>query len=501
MRRFELDAKFWEATRFYGTIHLRWGIDGGLVKTREIHADSPGVAEDRLDELIDARLAEGYVEVTAEDVPPDPTPPPRWWGRFERGAAYLEVGLSDRTVRQRRGDTLEEELDNATRYATREAAREMVERITKLALASGHRLVHEGEPPMEPAVFDAELEAQCLAEPDNESPWAVYADWLIAQNDVIGELAALHLGGKPRDADQLLHANRRRLFGVNADTWMKTLELSWRHGFARGARIHSTRTLVIEELVRELLRLPIARLVDALHLESSDEETIAVVGESTHAKWLRELRLEGAGRVGTVWEKFPALEVLQVDANYCELGTVAHPKLRRLVSSSPRLYTGAVEAIAAAQLPNLEYLELALGDADDASAEQLVGLLRAMFASEGFPKLSHLGLTHCGYVEEIVPMLAVSPLVKRLRTLDLSNGKGARAAATALVNFANTFGHLEWVALDGNRFSAPQLAQIAKALPNARAGAQQAREVTPAQPRRVKKPPAGPVLPVRRSKR
>ncbi len=39
-----------------------------------------------------------------------------------------------------------------------------------------------------------------------------------------GELAALQLGGKQRETEQLLYQHREALFGVHADSWLKTLE-------------------------------------------------------------------------------------------------------------------------------------------------------------------------------------------------------------------------------------------------------------------------------------
>jgi uncharacterized protein (TIGR02996 family) len=497
-RRFELGARFWEAEVSYGTLRLRWGTQGGVPQSRELGLGSDALA--RLDEMIDARLREGFVEIMAEvaDGEPAAEPPPRWWGRFERGAAYIELGLNDCTVRQRRGDTLHQELDTANRHSTREAARELVERTSKLALANGYTLVREGLPPISPGSSDPELEAQCLAEPDHVAPWAVYADWLIARSDVRGELAALHLGGKPREAEQLIHANRAVLFGVNADSWLGILELTWRHGFAAGARLHSTSTLLPDELIRELLAMPIARFIDTLTVESGDGvATLAAIGESAQAPRIRELRLHH-GDFSALWTKLPALEVLHVDVGFSNLGTIEHAKLRQLVSTSGQLYETQLESLVGARLPNLEHLELGLGDVEPADTP--LASLETLLASTSLPRLSHVGFTGCGYLGLLIPVLARSPIAKQLRTLDLSNGLGARRAATALATHADAFRHLESIALDGNLFNTQQLAQITKALPNVTPGTQRTRE-QPASKPRVRKPPRGPVMPTRRTKR
>jgi uncharacterized protein (TIGR02996 family) len=488
VRRFELDAKFWEldAPR-YGMARLRWGTKGGHVNQRELRG-AAGTLDDQIQQLIAERLAEGYVEVFEQLAV---VPVPHWWGRFERGAAYLEIGLNDCTVRQRRGDTLEDLGDTARKYDTREEAREMVERVTRSALATGFTLVREGEPPMREASVYPELEEQCLANPDDPSAWAIYADWLLGRDDVRGELAALQLGGKQRDVELMLHQHREELFGVNADSWLKTLELTWRHGFVRGARIHSTGTLLLDDLVRELLALPIARLIDTLHAEGHDATIDAIVA-SAQAPWIRELKLGGSNNLSAAWAKLPALEVLRLDYGP-ELGEVVHPRLRQLVYSAYRTGPDVIERITRAQLPKLQALELGLGE----SSETPLVAMRALLASTSFPELRHLGLTQCAYLDALAPIVAVAPIVQQLRTLDLSDGLGTRAAANALVAARTSLGHLERIDLAGNMFAPQQQAQLAKALPNAVIGIQKTR----AEPSRRAVRLSGPAQPIRRPKR
>ena len=496
-RRFEHGDRFWEITTVRDRlVRVHWGLIGGASKVHETFADSVAEARSRNDDLIAGRLREGFVEVSLDDAAPDVPAVPRWWARFERGAAYLELELADCVVRQRRGDTMEEEIDTATRHPERDGAREMVERVTRLALGTGYKLVREGKPVVAPGACEPALEAECLADLDSESPWAVYADWLIAQGDLRGELAALHLGGKHLDADRLLHAERARLFGVNADTWMRTLVLSWRHGFATGAHVHSTQGLVVDELVRELLELPIARFLDTLHVEACDNETLGVICRSAQAPRIRELRIERSGDFKRAWAKLPALEVLHVDA-YSELGTGDHPALHTLVLSSTT-YTRQLEDFARLRLPRLAHPAVELGEVDDANVPRKG--LRALLASEGLPALSHLALTGCSYLEQLVPLLATSPLVARLHTLELSNGQGRRAAASALVTYPSSFAHLARLDVSGNQFTAPQLAQLAKVLPNLDPGTQRTIEKRAPPQRRPKKPPPGSVLPIRRKR-
>ena len=486
-RRFALDDQFWEINIYYSSVQIRWGLTSGLAKERTFHLEANEVAA-KVAELVYAQLDKGYVEVS-EAV----RPAPRWWGRFERGAAYLEVGLDDCTVRQRRGEGNEQEIDAAQKSPTREDALEMVERITRLALATGYQLVREGEPAIRPALVFPELEAQCLANPGDPSAWAIYADWLLGQDDVRGELAALHLGGKLQEADLLLHEHRAEMFGVYADSWKNTIELSWRHGFVRGARIHSAYSLVVDDLVRDFLALPIARLVDSLDLSEAGAE-LDVICASAQAPWIRELRLPSIYDFATVWAKLPALEVLQAGSGRFEPGTFAHPRLKRFAFGSYRLDDQLIDVIAGARLPSLEALELEVGE----TAEPPLDAWRALFTADGFPALHRLGLAKCGYLDQLIPILAVTPMIRQLRTLDLGQGSGGRKVASALVAAKTSLAHLERIDLAGNPFNAQQRAQLAKELPNAVLGAQPAPE--PPAPPRVRRPPPGPVQPIRRTR-
>jgi predicted DNA-binding WGR domain protein len=508
VRRFELGSRFWEVEVRYGTLAMRWGAPPTAPQQRELQFRDDTAAHAALAERVAAVLAEGYVEIAPAAVAPPP--PVRWWGRFERGAAYLEITWHDHTIRQLRGDTLHIEIDTTSEEASVDAARELVERISRLAIASGYRPVREGEPPALASSCNPALEAQCLAEPDTEAPWAVYADWLLAEGDLRGDLAALRIGGKPVVADQLLHECRAALFGAHADSWVRMLQLSWRHGFAVGARLYKTEReapLQIHELVRELLAMPIARFVEALQLGPGNwTAAMAAITGSAQAPRIRALRFDyPPGEHGFVsfadftgaWSKLPALEVLHIRADYGRLGAFELPALRELVreAHSHSVSLEELESIADARYPSLTHLELGLGGVGD--GERPLPVLRRLLAAE-LPRLVHLGFTRCDYLEDVIPILARTPLLARLRTLDLSKGDAGRAAATALARHASSFAHLAWIELDANLLADAQLAQLAKVLPNVRPGTQRRRQRAPVTPRRVK--PKGAAPPIRRTK-
>jgi hypothetical protein len=434
----------------------------------------------------------------------------RWWGRFENGASYIELTLRGRMVRNKRGDTLHEELDSASRYETDAEAVEMVKRLSTNAVAAGYRLAREGEPAIERAV-NVELEGECLAEPENPGPWGVYADWLIAQGDVRGELAALRAAGKGEDADRLLQAKRTAVFGVNADSWAKLVECTWTHGFLSGVRLSTERANVsmgwrnapvCAEIVEELLAMPIARFVQAIQLESADRESVVAIEASVQARTLRELRIEQVYEAVLPWAKFPALEVLEIAASYGIEEVLAHDRLRRLAITRWDSGYDQLAVIADARCPRLEELEVRLGGLFTGRAP--IEQLNRLFHTTTLPALRHLGLPGCEYVDSVLTALAKSPLVQRLRVLDLSDGDAAGPEADALIARADALQHLERIDVDNNRFTPQQLAKLARVLPNVHAGEQRlaGEPVVEREPmvarRRTRRAAPSPVMPTRR---
>jgi len=95
--------------------------------------------------------------------------------------------------------------------------------------------------------------------------------------------------------------------------------------------------------------------------------------------------------------------------------------MKHLVIESGGLSAEVVREIAAADLPLLEHLELWLGTpmyGGDATVEDI----KALLYSDGYPRLDHLGLRNCEVLDDVVAVLVESPLIERLRVLDLSLG-------------------------------------------------------------------------------
>ena len=111
-----------------------------------------------------------------------------------------------------------------------------------------------------------------------------------------------------------------------------------------------------------------------------------------------------------------------------------HASLRTLTVQTGGLSKGAVQDIAAARLPELQTLTLWLGS-DEYGGDSKVGDLAPILSGDNFPKLEHLGLQNSHYTDAIAVAVAASPILGRLKGLDLSMGtltdEGARALLAA----------------------------------------------------------------------
>ncbi|MFV2176859.1 hypothetical protein ACFHW2_38505 [Actinomadura sp. LOL_016] len=106
--------------------------------------------------------------------------------------------------------------------------------------------------------------------------------------------------------------------------------------------------------------------------------------------------------------------------------------MRVLRFESGGLPAEIVRAVAASDLPNLEHLDLWLGDSDyggDASVDDLVSVL----AGDRLPSLRHLGLENAEWQDEIAEVVADAPVVARLESLSLAMGTRTDRGAEALV--------------------------------------------------------------------
>ena len=350
---------------------------------------------------------------------------------------------------------------------------------------------------LDAGAFNPSLEAEVATarEPAaTKAAASVYADWLQTQNDVRGELAALFLGGQEDDARAWLANNPTKLFGdLDVKLHNEVYDLIWEHGFLRGASLKRQSIdsdTVLAELTRTFLALPVARLVTELRFglagyenDNDWSDTLAAIAESPQAAHLRSLRFDdytsedcevswtAFGDFSPYWPKLQALEALSIRSGEGgTLGELALPNLRKFVRISGGLGEAEIRAIFSSVWPKLEHLEVWFGSTNYGAAgklEHLAPLLDGRVPAS----LAYLGIVNCEFLPDMIEPLAKSPVVKQLRTLDLSAGVLMDQDVDVLLRHADAFRHLDRLDLSQNLLE-ERADEIYARLPNAKIGDQ-----------------------------
>ena len=211
-----------------------------------------------------------------------------------------------------------------------------------------------------------ELEARLREHPDEQEAYQVYADWLIEQGDIRGELISCALADEARGASLLdvwLPAHRGAVLGPLAryTPWM---ELEWARGFIRRVRVAAVRGDFGEGLIAHLLSSPLALLLERL---SVSVELAQAVDAHLGEEGLQSLEL------GYSWDlpeaALRAIRALAARVTRLQLGYVQVTEPQVLSLRSERLHT----------------LELEVGG----RARELQGLARSEL-----PQLRRLSITH-----------------------------------------------------------------------------------------------------------
>lgn len=205
---------------------------------------------------------------------------------------------------------------------------------------------------------------------------------------------------------------------------------------------------VVEALVAARDRLPNLR---ALFLGE-------ITYEESEISWINQTD------VGPLFAAFPRLNELYLrGGNGLSLGRPRHDHLWKLVIETGGLPGSVVRELAAAHLPELEHLELWLGDPGygrDVTAEDLEPIL----AGGLFPKLKYLGLRNDTETDTTAELLASAPIVGRLEVLDLSLGTLGDGGATALLR-CESLGNLQKLDIRHHYVSEPVVQQLQQRVP------------------------------------
>lgn len=151
-----------------------------------------------------------------------------------------------------------------------------------------------------------------------------------------------------------------------------------------------------------------------------------IIGEECELSWIVETDMS------PLWAALPNLREFRVRGGTgLSLGDLRHERLSRLVIESGGLPANVVKEIGQAQLPNLEHLELWLGERNygwDGNVEDFAPI----FSGEPFPALRHLGLRNFENTDALAKLLADAPILDRIESLDLSLGTLGDEGAAAL---------------------------------------------------------------------
>jgi uncharacterized protein (TIGR02996 family) len=326
----------------------------------------------------------------------------------------------------------------------------------------------------------AELEALIDDDPYDPRSYAVYADWLQEQGDPRGELIALQIEAEARGDHDAARRHRVRasitrpdledaLFGPSAQRNATPVQLTWRNGFVRRITLPSI-TPDKAELLHAALAHPSARFLAELEighdLDGLDDlqAPIGVIAWQPRPA-LRELRLgtsnttgrasvlEPIGNLEYLWAAVPRLTELRVCGDRVGLGALELPDLQVLeLDTHASSAVAATHAIAHAHWPELERLVLRCGRT--AAWHTIIRELRFLLARAFVPKLRHLGVIGAGLADAlIVDALATFPVLRQLRTLDLSASELTDHGAHQLARHADAYRHLESLDVSRNRLT------------------------------------------------
>lgn len=501
MRRFELGDSYWSITLSKGMVDIVWGGPDRLEQRHHRRFGSDQLATSFLQTQIARQRALGYVEVFPEvryadeagDPPPEPPmsrairfecPPekPTNFKRRPQPAEFREIEQRDRLLIE-----IDGELEDATTHKRREetfptiaaASEAYEETVQGLREDRDWRQIRTST--VKAAAIEPDLEAQCWASPDDPAPWSVYADWLLERDDPLGQLATADESEANRQfGDQLQE------LGLDRE-WVS---ISRVHGFPRSVTIKSTLEDVgdpslLADAARAVCSAGVSRFVDCFrfglagYTDSNDwAPTLRALAGSPHPDRIRELYFNEyeytdceiswatMGDLTGLFTPFPNLEVLHLKSGAGgTLGDLELPNLRTFIRESGGLAASEITSIVDATWPELAHLEIWFGTARY-GAQSSVASIRTILDGNGPPKLRHLGIVNCEWVEDAVEALASSRLLPRLHSLDLSRGILARRGAALLVEHAAAFRHLASIDLALNLLEPDEVSRIRAVLDN-----------------------------------
>jgi predicted DNA-binding WGR domain protein len=427
----------------------------------------------------------------------------RFEQKTEQGTRFWEVDLVGTELTLRSGKVgrraVPDEREESYRNAA-EARREL-ERLVKSRLAAGWSEVVEQSP--------ADDVEDALAR-DDEAQWLVFADRLLSQGDVRGELITLqHSLGKKRDAKKQVEAFVARhdeaLLGALAPH-RDQLELTWRFGYLREAGLACApvrefasprkEERPVEDLLPVLLHLESARFLRTLKVgwpESASDCTYEpIVDLLARESWPRHLEalvlgdfsqstaLAGVARFNDeawldeqterdLWPdlrslaplapRLASLKAFSLRANLRRLGLVSLPNLTSLELHVQHLEGALVDELLRLEAPRLEAFVVECPH----SPAMTPGSFGAVLSGQRFPGVTRLGLGGLG--PEVLEVMLRAQVLPRLRVVDLSGNELDDDHARWLLTHREAFAHLDKLVLRRNVLSKAATRELKAGLP------------------------------------
>ena len=350
-----------------------------------------------------------------------------------------------------------------------------------------------------------ELEATLFDDPTDLDAWQVYGDWLQDRDDAHGELISLDLRRARGQGDAAeLDARIEAILAEHRATWLGDLapllergvdedlvNFEWRYGYivratvAGGDEEPEAGAATPELLLRALLASPASRFMTALTVGATYDDdpwmgmmdsSLKILAEAGAREALTTLEIRDVlefwdisstivGDVSEVLAVTPRLRRLYVRGNYIDLTELAHARLEQLRIETGGLPAETACAIGLCQLPACAELVVYFGSDYYGGTSSMDDIL-PLLAGEGTPRLARLGLCNAEFQDEIAAAVATSPLLPRLRSLDLSLGTMTDAGARELLRHAGRFAHLEVLDLRENHLSEAACAELRAGLAN-----------------------------------
>ena len=183
-----------------------------------------------------------------------------------------------------------------------------------------------------------------------------------------------------------------------------------------------------------------------------------ITGEESEISWIEH------SDITPLFTAFPNLERLDVRGSQgLLLDPVKSDRLKVLRLESGGLPTHVVRAVGASELPNLEHLDLWLGE-DNYGGDATVADLAPLLRGERLPALRHLGLEDSEIQDEIAAAVAGAPVVARLESLSLAMGVLTDQGAEALLA-GQPLTHLRKLDLHHHFLSDTMIERVKAALP------------------------------------